>query len=687
MPRGVRPPRAAARAARRSTHSSGVDPALGERARARAVAGRAHARPRPSRAASSGHRVERLRRLAEDRRDLGGLRRPAPSSSPARRLRLSAASTVAVRSPTPAGPVKSRARAPRVSASAWHSRRPARRRRPAAFRPVRPRRGGGERGGVLGGARRARRRRRRCSCSQTRPAASKTSRAARAGRGRGDARTSVRAAPRRPRRACAGPPRQATGAGADALGHVARSGSGRRAGATRPLREHAARRGRAGRSGRRARRRAGGSAGEGTARQTQVDVRRARCRRRVFTRDRVRAARPPAGSARWCAVASSSARLLGACGSRAGPRAPPRASSAATAVPQLPAPITAAWRSGGRPPSHSHCSSMFGQIRFAISLRERRRGLAVERRGKVSGAPAADRDLARADPPAAADVLGAETATGTTGAPVSSARRPTPRFGCAERAGRMRVPSGKMQTAPPRSRITRAVSIASSSDSPRRIGKAPSASRIQPCQRFSNSSTLATKCSGRRRQQRRSRTGRGSCGGWTATSTGPVLAGCARGRSRAQPEVDEEERLQDRRGRSSRRSGIGPRSRAIWWARSRSHLEYCFHRLGMQAALQDIRRVWPHPCAGYGTNTPPRRTTCLVLLRGGLPSAPIEDDDLAELQIARRPSCAVPGRPVCMIWALHIEPSGHDRVQATSNETCDQPSCPDRGRTARSPCR
>ena len=33
---------------------------------------------------------------------------------------------------------------------------------------------------------------------------------------------------------------------------------------------------------------------------------------------------------------------------------PPRASSTATAVPQLPAPITAAFRSGGRPPSHSH---------------------------------------------------------------------------------------------------------------------------------------------------------------------------------------------------------------------------------------------------------------------------------------------------------------------------------------------
>ena len=51
-------------------------------------------------------------------------------------------------------------------------------------------------------------------------------------------------------------------------------------------------------------------------------------------------------------------------------------------------------------------------------------------------------------------------ATGTIGAPVSSASRPTPRFGSPSGPGRTRVPSGKMPTAPPRSRITRAVSIA-----------------------------------------------------------------------------------------------------------------------------------------------------------------------------------------------------------------------------------
>ena len=46
---------------------------------------------------------------------------PCASSSPARRLRLWEASTVATRSPAPAVPVKLRAEAPRASASAWHS--------------------------------------------------------------------------------------------------------------------------------------------------------------------------------------------------------------------------------------------------------------------------------------------------------------------------------------------------------------------------------------------------------------------------------------------------------------------------------------------------------------------------------------------------------------------------------------
>ena len=53
-----------------------------------------------------------------------------------------------------------------------------------------------------------------------------------------------------------------------------------------------------------------------------------------------------------------------------------------------------------------------------------------------------------------------DIATGTTGAPVCSARRPTPRRGCPSGPGRVRVPSGKITTQSPRSRIRRAVSIA-----------------------------------------------------------------------------------------------------------------------------------------------------------------------------------------------------------------------------------
>ena len=59
--------------------------------------------------------------------------------------------------------------------------------------------------------------------------------------------------------------------------------------------------------------------------------------------------------------------------------APARASSVATAVPQLPAPTTTAWRIGGRPPSHSHWSETHDQTRFEISWASRLARLAVER--------------------------------------------------------------------------------------------------------------------------------------------------------------------------------------------------------------------------------------------------------------------------------------------------------------------
>ena len=57
----------------------------------------------------------------------------------------------------------------------------------------------------------------------------------------------------------------------------------------------------------------------------------------------------------------------------------------------------------------------------------------------------------------------------------------------------MRVPSGKITTALPRSSSVSAVFIDSSSDSPRRTGKAPMQLRIQPSRGFLNISRLAMK--------------------------------------------------------------------------------------------------------------------------------------------------------------------------------------------------
>ncbi len=60
---------------------------------------------------------------------------PLPSSSPARRLRLPGAITVAVRSPTPASPANVSWRAPPASPNSMHSRHTAAAAIPAAFSP------------------------------------------------------------------------------------------------------------------------------------------------------------------------------------------------------------------------------------------------------------------------------------------------------------------------------------------------------------------------------------------------------------------------------------------------------------------------------------------------------------------------------------------------------------------------
>ena len=115
-------------------------------------------------------------------------------------------------------------------------------------------------------------------------------------------------------------------------------------------------------------------------------------------------------------------------------------------------------------------------------------------RGNVSARPARMRTLCGRirQPRRTASVP--ITATGTTGAPVSSARRPTPRRGRPSEPGRTRVPSGNMRTTSPRARIARAVAIDSWSDAPRSIGKAPSALSSHETTGWKrNSSFFATK--------------------------------------------------------------------------------------------------------------------------------------------------------------------------------------------------
>jgi hypothetical protein len=112
--------------------------------------------------------------------------------------------------------------------------------------------------------------------------------------------------------------------------------------------------------------------------------------------------------------------------------------------------------------------------------------------GNVSGLPIRIRTLCgrMRQPLRTASVP--NTATGTTGAPVSSARRPTPRFGRPSAPGRMRVPSANISTESPRSRIAFAVASMSWSPAPRTTGNAPSEFSSQAMSRCLNSSCFAT---------------------------------------------------------------------------------------------------------------------------------------------------------------------------------------------------
>lgn len=195
---------------------------------------------------------------------------------------------------------------------------------------------------------------------------------------------------------------------------------------------------------------------------------------------------------------SPSRAMASTCASPRQPSAvsmPPRSRETASPVPHDPAPSTVALRTGAMPPSHSHCSCTQGQMRSVTAWASGRDGSSTV--GKRNARPARTRTLCGRTRSPRRMFSVPMTATGRTGAPVSSARRPTPRRAGPSGPGRTRVPSGKMTTQSPRSRIARAVSMAPLSPVPRATGKAPSELMNQRSG-FVNSSCLATKYSGRR---------------------------------------------------------------------------------------------------------------------------------------------------------------------------------------------
>ena len=193
-------------------------------------------------------------------------------------------------------------------------------------------------------------------------------------------------------------------------------------------------------------------------------------RRRRTPRRAARTPRSPvelhAGQVVGVLAARGEARgLLARCGRRASPRVPPARARAAAAVPIDPAPTTAAVRSGGSPPSHSHWSATQGQMRSVTSPARKGDGLVHAREGERRAE--AQVHLHRPDPPAAPGVLAAAHRDGhhRSAALERQAAHAAVRVPSEPRV--MRVPSGKITTTWPRSRSISEVFIDSSSDSPR----------------------------------------------------------------------------------------------------------------------------------------------------------------------------------------------------------------------------
>ena len=179
-----------------------------------------------------------------------------------------------------------------------------------------------------------------------------------------------------------------------------------------------------------------GSAADGTAKHDEVVARELEVGG-AHDADRLR----QLDAGQVLVVAAAWRRRWLACSAVRQPRStsrPARASMTATAVPHEPAPMTAARRSGGRPPSHSHWSITHGQMRSVTAAASVRDGACTC--GKVSGAADADADLVRADAPALADRLGADDGDGDDGRaglerePADAAARAAERAGADARA-------------------------------------------------------------------------------------------------------------------------------------------------------------------------------------------------------------------------------------------------------------
>ena len=203
--------------------------------------------------------------------------------------------------------------------------------------------------------------------------------------------------------------------------------------------------------------------------------------------------------------------LSGPSGSRAGPRGRHAPARTPSRCPWSPRATMAAVRQRRQPAEPLPLQLDTWPVALRHLAREEGRGVIHAREGY--GGAAAEVNLDRLDLPAVARVLVSRDCDRHHRARLCRARRPTPRLGVPSDPVRIRVPSGKMTTAWPRSRSIMDVLTDSSSASPRLTGKAPRQLRNQPTSRYLNSSRLATKKSAARCSSR-SGMGRGRSGGW-----------------------------------------------------------------------------------------------------------------------------------------------------------------------------